>query len=545
MSKRTLLMLVALIASLALVATGTLAYLTDTDSDVNVMTLGNVDIEQIELQRTEDFIKTDGHTGLLEEGDLEPFVDGKPLYPAYPVNNQGSDYTAEPSNLLYWGPYVTAESDGTTDGAGNGLWNDEKLVGAVDKMVFVQNTGSSPAYYRTLIAFECPEGVEYSEGSDKQLMMNTNLNNRFQWKELGYDILPDGQRYLFMCATYQNALESGEISRPSLLQVVMTHNATNETVAAMGETYEILALSQAVQVQNLEKLGAEGALDAAFGPADLTNAKLWFSEMEGLPVTTASTAEELTAALANGGTVVLTDDVDMGTEDVVIPAGTEVDLVLGGFTLSGTDDEATTTAFIINRGTLKISGEGTIDYKSTGAAGQAKYGFYTIDNYGDLTVEGDVVIKNSTEDVWVDGSMNKTAFAIDHKGGSLTINGGTIESEGRSVRISNYSGGAELNAQINGGTFVGQVWLQGQNKGVVTLTVNGGEFGPVGGDGSSIFVTNSLGNNIVAINDGLFNTKIGASVATPMINGGTFASQDAVDKTNSALFAEGYTPVVK
>ena len=50
MSKRTLLMLVALIASLALVATGTLAYLTDTDSDVNVMTLGNVAIKQLEKE---------------------------------------------------------------------------------------------------------------------------------------------------------------------------------------------------------------------------------------------------------------------------------------------------------------------------------------------------------------------------------------------------------------------------------------------------------------------------------------------------------------
>ena len=35
------------------VLTGTLAYLTDTDEDVNVMTLGNVDIEQIEQQRGE------------------------------------------------------------------------------------------------------------------------------------------------------------------------------------------------------------------------------------------------------------------------------------------------------------------------------------------------------------------------------------------------------------------------------------------------------------------------------------------------------------
>ena len=57
-------------ASLALVATGTLAYLTDTDSDVNVMTLGNVDIEQIELERgnnVADDAKACGATALFGE----------------------------------------------------------------------------------------------------------------------------------------------------------------------------------------------------------------------------------------------------------------------------------------------------------------------------------------------------------------------------------------------------------------------------------------------------------------------------------------------
>ena len=41
----TLLLTVALTATLAI--TGTVAYLTDTDQEVNVMTLGNVQIDQI------------------------------------------------------------------------------------------------------------------------------------------------------------------------------------------------------------------------------------------------------------------------------------------------------------------------------------------------------------------------------------------------------------------------------------------------------------------------------------------------------------------
>lgn len=96
--------------------TGTVAYLTSTDQDVNVMTLGNVEIEQLELQRAEGV----EYAGLLEEGDLVPFEQGQALYPAVGVGDGA--YTAEgDDNLLYWGPYVTAESEGAANGAGNGL----------------------------------------------------------------------------------------------------------------------------------------------------------------------------------------------------------------------------------------------------------------------------------------------------------------------------------------------------------------------------------------------------------------------------------------
>lgn len=110
MSKRTLLLVLALVVSVAIAATGTLAYLTATDSDVNVMTLGNVEIRQLEMQRTDDFKNSDngGHSGLLEDGNLEPFVDGKLLYPAYPAGGDSS-YETDSANPLYWGDYVTAD----------------------------------------------------------------------------------------------------------------------------------------------------------------------------------------------------------------------------------------------------------------------------------------------------------------------------------------------------------------------------------------------------------------------------------------------------
>ena len=62
----TLLLTVALTATLAI--TGTVAYLTDTDQDVNTMTMGSVQIDQIEQER--------GASGLTD------FTQDKPLLPA-------------------------------------------------------------------------------------------------------------------------------------------------------------------------------------------------------------------------------------------------------------------------------------------------------------------------------------------------------------------------------------------------------------------------------------------------------------------------------
>lgn len=62
-----LLLVVALTASVSIA--GTTAYLQSEDADVNVMTLGNVKIEQIEQERD-------------ENGNLDNFTQAKPAYPA-------------------------------------------------------------------------------------------------------------------------------------------------------------------------------------------------------------------------------------------------------------------------------------------------------------------------------------------------------------------------------------------------------------------------------------------------------------------------------
>ncbi|MBQ7011648.1 MAG: hypothetical protein IJN63_08070 [Clostridia bacterium] len=270
--KSVALVLASVMVTATLVVGGTVAYLQDTDSDVNVMTVGNVYIEQHEYQRADGVAYDAGEPGAgngVKEGALVPFEKGQKLYPAVPKNNAPTDYTAEmdTAKLFFWGDYVYS---GT---AGNGLWNDNKLSNVMDKMVFVENTGKSDAFIRTIIAFECPEDITIGEPSQgAEIMINVNAGT-YIWEDVGYITVED-VRYLVMTATYKNVLKPDYQSHPSLLQVVMTHHATNEDMELIGDSYEILVLSQAVQTAGFAD--AKTALDTAFGVDNVDNAAKWF-----------------------------------------------------------------------------------------------------------------------------------------------------------------------------------------------------------------------------------------------------------------------------
>jgi len=107
--KKVLLMGVAYVLVAALAIGGTLAFLTSEDSDVNVMTMGNVKIEQIEQQYD-------------ENGNLVDFEQDKPLY-----------------------PYVGTLGWKNTENA-DGAYRQFTMNNVVDKYVSVKNTGKSDAY---------------------------------------------------------------------------------------------------------------------------------------------------------------------------------------------------------------------------------------------------------------------------------------------------------------------------------------------------------------------------------------------------------------
>jgi len=256
MSKRTLLMVVSIVASLALAATGTLAYLSDSDMDVNVMTLGKVDIVQNEQERRDD-------------GTLDAFTDNKPLLPA-----------VFPGSSI---PYA--------DGSKWPVPNDftwrvvEDNENVVDKFVTVTNTGKTDAYVRTIVAVEAgcvgADTLIHTVQNDANSSIE-DVAKYFADYETLEQITIDGVIYDVLVFTYAEPLEPGETSVPSLKQIYMNKAADNDFIETLGETFDVLVLSQAVQADGFaaddKNPAAVVALTEAFGDITEDNVRKWFAE---------------------------------------------------------------------------------------------------------------------------------------------------------------------------------------------------------------------------------------------------------------------------
>ena len=220
-------------------------------------------------------------------------------------------------------------------------------------------------------------------------------------------------------------------------------------------------------------------------------------------------------------------------DQITIPAGKTLTLNLNGHSIRG--EKACTESFqmIDNKGTLIITGNGSISFKDT-SAGDPSFGWgsYTIRN------EGTLIVENGTIEHL--GEQTQHMFcAIFQYCGSTTINGGTISTPNyRSARL--WMG----DMTINGGNFEGQLWVQAVDN-TAELTINGGTFAPRGRDGSSVFITNDQRTVGLTVTGGYFNTKIGSSNTTNftsgsgMVTGGTF-TESAKTNTKAELLATGY-----
>jgi len=260
MTKKKIVSLSLVIALLAtLVVGGTLAYFQDSDSQKNVMTLGGVDIVQLE--------KDKAGNDFEQDQPLLPMVDKREDKTQYPV----------------------------VDG-----WFDIDMENVVDKVISVKNDATAnpnaknkDAYVRTLIAFEgrCDvQGVyigklwnkndwtvnpvpKVVDGVEQATEVNGLVNAR--------EVVINGEVHTVYEVIYKGGengvLPAGEETAPSLKQIFMAPTAGNEIAELFGPEYTIYALTQATQVEGFAD--AEEALDTAFGdPMEVSDQVIfdWF-----------------------------------------------------------------------------------------------------------------------------------------------------------------------------------------------------------------------------------------------------------------------------
>lgn len=274
--KKVLLMCTAYVLVAALAIGGTIAYLQDSDSDVNVMTLGNVSIAQHEYERAtnaDGSYKTTTVDGVTSY-ELQDFTQGKPLLPIVGDPNEPGDSDA----YAGWDSIPVRMSQVDSYG-GMQVFAGKN---AQDKFVTVENTGKTDAYVRTIIAIEI--------GSTDGALIGQSYQDSAWTRTAVGNIVIDGNTYRVFEYNYPGALLSdgtyrhengilpaGDTTYPNLAQVYLKHNATNEDMEAIdgnnNGTLDILVLSQAVQAAGFDN--AKTALDTAFGKSSEKAAE-WF-----------------------------------------------------------------------------------------------------------------------------------------------------------------------------------------------------------------------------------------------------------------------------
>lgn len=429
----TLLLVIVLTSSVAIGVT--LAYLTDSDEDINVMSVGNIFIEQHEKERD-------------EQGDLVDYVDNKPFYPA--VYPDDFDFSAPTVELA---------------GTGCKLWDPSLIENANDKIVSVTNTGASDCYVRTWFAFE---------NGSTDVHYNWNSTD-WSWSQIMKDVTVLGSVYDMYVATYPLPLKPGETTPPSLLQYALNRNANNVDVNSFGDTHDILVFSQAVQTVGFTD--AEQALVAAFGQV-ITTPKAKNNPWNGLNGL-ATSPDSLRQTLADGGNIVIGAGITVTDEKASAKNVISTDTTLRFADSVITLDIPDATGDTANWAGINVDGGKVVFDATTG-------GVKTADN-NELYA---IVVRGGADLTINSGNYIGGTSAVSVTEGTLTINGGyfAAQTDNTSYTINcvdaAYRNGTAM-VIIQGGSFLN--WNPADNAAegagtsfvpmgykVVTSTVEGG-----------------------------------------------------------------------
>lgn len=444
---RKLVLVLSLVLSLALATGSTLAYLTDRDSDVNVFTVGDVSIDL-----TETF---DQGSTLLPGVDIEK----KPI-----ITNTGRN------DAWVWATIaIPAALDTPADASQNiihfnytkasveaGLWNWSDANGnwMIDE---VQIEGVAYNLYTVLYETALKPGESTTEPVITKVYLDPHV-----------DVAPDGQMYW---------VEKGETTK------------LDWNVKEIGPAMYVSAY--AIQTAGFDSVQAAYA---AYAEQWGDNA-YEFSAMSQI----AGNADELAAALANGGKIYLSNDV---TGDTTVPAGANVEIDLQGNTLSGTIFTNEGGSVAISNGTIEgadyVQNNSPATYTNlTVESGSASN--YSVISLADATFNnvdldtagGGIGVVNGSKVVFNSGSidLNSTStsgrylFFLEGAGSELTINGGSFDfNKTQNQKRAYIYAGDGTTVYVTGGTFGAASTRSGFTDGILTagtgtVVITGGTFG--------------------------------------------------------------------
>lgn len=145
------------------------------------------------------------------------------------------------------------------------LWDDSKIIGAVDKFTSVSNEGEKSAYIRTAFALD---KYAYDNGI---IHLNFNYdeeNFHYEYKEKEWKpITIKGREYVMQVVTCKKELIKDYTTPPMLLQVAMSRDVTNADLSNISADFlliKTMAIESDVFVdEEGNKLSAEAALNLA------------------------------------------------------------------------------------------------------------------------------------------------------------------------------------------------------------------------------------------------------------------------------------------
>ncbi len=504
--KKTLLMVVSVVLVAALAIGITVAYLqSETPTDINVMTLGEVEIAQLEYERVVDdngnwIASTDADKYGYYPDALQEFTQNKPLYPAVFADGKikwddRNGPTAASGNGSHQQSWAEVGAPGS-----NQLF-DDSVANVVDKFVFVENTGKSDAYVRTIFAFE--QGNLDADVWATIIRTNGDTSH-WSWETVATDVVIDGCKYVITVATYKGAssnpngiLAPDAITYPSLLQVYMAPTATNDDCVAVdgngNGTYDIFVVSQGIQTIGFAD--AATALNAGFGEITANNHP-WTEEVPSIPVF-ASREDQVDDVLSKGGIVYFLKDIPT-RDNYTVADGATVEINLEGNTLEG---------ILVNNGEMNVSGgkiEGTY-VQNFGEATISDVEMKTGDaaNYSNIGSAGSVTEYNNVNVVSGGGGIGAT------DGAKVTFNSGSVDvsSASTSGRYNFYAVGDGTEIVINDGTFSFSKTLNQKRAYVYVgvgakVIITGGNFGPA--STRSGYTAGIIGDGEVVITGGTF-----------------------------------------